>query len=48
VYGRYWFCLCLVVLAAVKVGDPMLYVFAVVETSFTVWTHAALKKANLI
>jgi hypothetical protein len=36
------------VLAALKLGEPMLYVFAVVETSFTVWTHAALKKANLI
>jgi hypothetical protein len=47
VYGRYWFCGCLVVLAALQLGDPMLYVFAAVETSFTVWTHVALKKANL-
>ena len=48
VYGRYWFCGCLVVLAALKLGDPILYVFAAVETSLAVWTHAALKKANLI
>jgi len=25
----------------------MLYVFAAVETSLAVWTHAALKKASL-
>lgn len=47
VYGRYWFCGCLVVLAALNLGDPMLYVFAAVETSFAIWTHTALKKANL-
>jgi hypothetical protein len=47
VWGRYLFCACLVVLAVLQLGQPMLYVFAAVETSLAVWTHTALKKANL-
>ena len=48
VWVRYWFCGSLVVLAAMKLGGSMLYVFATVETILAVWTHWALKKANLM
>jgi hypothetical protein len=42
VWGRYWFCGCLAVLAFLQIGSAALYLFALLETGFAVWTHFAL------
>ena len=43
VWGRYWFCGCMIALTAIGIGEMRLYFFAALELSFTVWAHVALR-----
>jgi hypothetical protein len=46
VWGRYWFCACLAVLAFLHTGLAPLYLFAMLETGLAVWAHLALRQVG--
>lgn len=48
VWGRYFFCSCLIVLALSGLGEFPILIFAFTELALAIWTHASLKKMNEI
>jgi hypothetical protein len=46
VWGRYFFCSCLVVLAATGLGPRMLYLFAAAEALLAAWTQISLRRGQ--
>ena len=48
VWGRYFFCSCLIVLALTGVGELPILIFSFTELSLAIWTHFSLKKMNEI
>ena len=48
VWGRYFFCSCLVVLALTGMGELPILIFALTELSLAIWTQVCLKKINEI
>ncbi|MDX2247099.1 MAG: hypothetical protein SF052_10005 [Bacteroidia bacterium] len=43
VWGRYFFCACLIVMAAIGIGPQQLYLLAGVEILLAAWTHLSLR-----
>jgi hypothetical protein len=48
VWGRYFFCSCLIVLALTSLDELPILIFAFSELSLTIWTHVCLKKMDEI
>ena len=48
VWGRYFFCSCLIVLALTGMGELPILIFSFTELALAIWTHISLKKINEI
>lgn len=48
IWGRYFFCSCLIALALTGVGELPILIFSFTELSLAIWTHISLKKINEI
>ena len=48
VWGRYFFCFCLIVLVLTGKGELPILIFSFTELSLAIWTHICLKKINEI